>query len=253
VTQKSALIVGGSSGIGLAVVEQLLRRGWNVTAASNAPGPARSGEKAHQSAFVDVADEASVEQLIVDAVGQFGGLDGLVYSAGIQRYGSAVTTAASDWDQVLNVNLRGAFFAAKYAVPHLAARRGAIVNVSSVQALACQRDVAAYAASKGGLNALTRALALDHAEDGVRANVVCPGSVDTPMLRASAHLFDDGRGQDAVLAGWGKSHALGRIATADEVARVVAFLLSEDAAFVSGAEIVVDGGLTAGLAVRTDG
>jgi len=130
---------------------------------------------------------------------------------------------------------------------------GAIVHVSSVQGLACQTQAAAYATSKGGLNALTRSMALDFAKDRIRVNVVCPGAVDTPMLRASAAKFAGGRAVDDVLREWGASHPLGkgygRVCTAAEVAEVIAFLLSDRASFMTGAEIKVEGGLLARLGV----
>ena len=123
--------------------------------------------------------------------------------------------------------------------------------VSSVQALATQTDVAAYTATKGALNALARSMAIDEAAHGVRVNAVCPGSVDTPMLRHSAGLFSDGTpdGIELTVAGWGRSHPLGRVAQPSEVAEVICFLASPRASFVTGEDIRVDGGLLAGLAV----
>ena len=127
---------------------------------------------------------------------------------------------------------------------------GAIVNVSSVQGLACRANVAAYAASKGALNALTRAMALDHARDRIRVNAVCPGSVDTPMLRRSAELFASAGTLEATLADWVRAHPLGRIASAAEVAEVIAFPLSDRASFITGETVRGDGGLLAGVPVR---
>jgi NAD(P)-dependent dehydrogenase (short-subunit alcohol dehydrogenase family) len=154
----------------------------------------------------------------------------------------------------MDVNLTGAFLAAKAALPQLRERRGAIVLVSSVQAFVAQGGAAAYVTSKGAINAFARSLAIDEARFGVRANVVCPGSVDTPMLRTSARQSSDGTvaGEQARLAEWGKIHPLGRVARASEVGEVIAFLASERASFVTGASIPVDGGLTASVAVAVD-
>jgi NAD(P)-dependent dehydrogenase (short-subunit alcohol dehydrogenase family) len=127
---------------------------------------------------------------------------------------------------------------------------GSIVMVSSVQALACQNGVAAYAASKGTLEALVRAMAVDHAKDNVRVNSVMPGTVDTPMVRASAASFRSDAPVEEVLQEWGSFHPLQRVAQPEEVARVIAFLLSDEASFLTGSSYLVDGGLLAQLPVR---
>jgi NAD(P)-dependent dehydrogenase (short-subunit alcohol dehydrogenase family) len=147
------------------------------------------------------------------------------------------------------VNARGAFLAAKASIPRMS-RGGSIVIVSSVQAIACQDGVAAYAASKGTLEALTRAMALDHAKDNVRVNSVMPGTVDTPMVRASANLFRGDGPLEDVLQKWGSFHPMQRLAQPEEVARVIAFLLSDEASFLTGSSYRVDGGLLAQLPVR---
>jgi NAD(P)-dependent dehydrogenase (short-subunit alcohol dehydrogenase family) len=127
---------------------------------------------------------------------------------------------------------------------------GAIVLVSSVQALACQTGVAAYAASKGTLEALTRAMAVDHAKDNIRVNAVLPGTVDTPMVRSSAEMFRGNGSPERVLEQWGDSYPIARIAKPCEVATVISFLLSDEASFITGASYRVDGGLMAQLPVR---
>ena len=253
-----SIVMGGSTGIGLAAARCLARHGSAVELAANdeagvaaAVGQLRAdGHTAHGT----VLDAVSPEQIesFVAAVGtRHGRLSVLVNSAGIQRYGTAETTPVAVWDEVLDVNVRGMFLTVKHAVPLM--RRnggGAIVNVASAQATASQRNVVAYTASKGAIVAMTRAMAVDHASDGIRVNSVSPGSVDTPMLRQSAREAGD---EDTVIAQWGANHPLGRVGTPVEVADAILFLASPLSGFVTGTELRVDGGLLAAVAVPAPG
>ena len=193
-------------------------------------------------------DEAYAKALVE----RCGELDALVYSAGVQRYGTVETTEPETWDEVFAVNVRGAYLVARAAVPALRARGGgAIVIVSSVQATASQTGVAAYAASKGALSTLARAMALDHAGDGIRVNSVAPGSVDTPMLRWAADQLPRRPQQSTRWSPhWGRMHPLGRVAAPEEIAAAIAYLASDDASAVTGTELRVDGGLLASLPVE---
>lgn len=256
---RTVLVTGGAGGIGRATAELLAERGAAVAVTALTLDEARAVTDAIAAAggralpvAANVADAAAVAAAVERTVAEYGGLDTLVVSAGIQRYGTVADTDEATWDEVFAVNTKGAFLAARAAIPHL--RRstgGAIVVVSSVQGHATQTEVAAYTASKGALAALVRSIAVDEARYGVRANAVSPGSVDTPMLRHSAELFaGDGPGAVADLLGrWGASHPLGRIAQPREIAEVIAFLAGPRASFLTGADVPVEGGLLAAVGV----
>lgn len=245
---RVAVVTGGAKGIGGAAARALASDGMKVVIVdldgSSAQESAAAVEGSGGEAKVVEADVSSPEdarRAVDEAVSSFGRIDVLVNSAGIQRYGDVVETPEEVWDEVLGVNLKAMFLMAKHCVPHInTAGGGAIVNVASVQAFAAQRGVAAYSASKGGVIALTRAMAVDHAPD-IRVNCVCPGSVDTPMLReAAAKFFEEP--EDAIEQ-WGSMHPLGRMAQPEEVGQVISFLASPKASFMTGAAVLADGGL----------
>lgn len=253
---KVAVVAGGSSGIGRAVAEACVAHGAAVElAAIDSAGVAETERELRarggdvRGTVVDASQEASVRTLFADIAERRGQVDALVNSVGIQRYGTVETTSVETWDEVMAVNLRSMFLFDKHAVPLLRrAGGGAIVHVSSAQATASQANVVAYCASKGAVVAMTRAMAIDHAGEQIRVNVVLPGSVDTPMLRASAHGIDPDD-PESVIREWGRAHPLGRVGSPAEIAEVCVFLVSPLASFVTGAEIRVDGGVLAGVAL----
>lgn len=245
---KTVIVTGGALGIGQAVCEILAERGANVAIldwdekAGNetCENIKKSGGKVSFEK-VNVADFEAVEKAVKNARNTFGEINSLAVSAGIQRYGTAVSTDEKQWSEVLDVNLKGAWNAARAVIPFLQeSSGGTIVNVSSVQALASQQNVLAYTVSKHGLLGLTRSTAMDFAKDNIRANCVCPGTVDTPMLKWAASLDPN---PQSVYDACNAMHPLGRIAKPREIAEVVAFLAHESSSFVTGAIWTVDGGL----------
>lgn len=254
---RIALVTGGSSGIGRGAAIELARNGSAVAIHGRDLAEAESVAQlildfgGRAIAFAgEIQDEDQVRELVRNVVECFGGINTLVTSAGIQRYGSAVDTDVLTWDEVFNVNVKGAFLAAKYSLPYLReSPAGSIAIVASAQATATQPNVVAYTASKGALVSLARAMAVDEGPRGVRVNSISPGSVDTPMLRQSALALSDGSesGTEEILRNWGSSHPLGRIAEIKEIGEVISFITSPRASFLTGVDIRVDGGLAAKL------
>jgi len=246
-TGKTALVTGGAMGIGKAVALLLSERGADIAVVDkSAEIGIKTVEEIKQTgseavfinADVSVSDDAS--RAVEETIKRFGRIDIVSNNAGIQRYGTVESTPENEWDEVMNVNLKSVYLICRSAVPHLKKTKGCIVNMTSVQAFATQRNVAVYTTSKHALIGLTRSMALDFARDGIRVNCVAPGTTDTPMLKWAASLDQN---PEAVYEMCRQMHPLGRIASPKEVAEVAAFLASDKASFVTGAVYSVDGGL----------
>ncbi|MBN9237745.1 MULTISPECIES: SDR family NAD(P)-dependent oxidoreductase [Phyllobacteriaceae] len=251
---KSIVVTGGSLGMGLACARRFAAGGGKVLVVANDKASVDDAVKSigdHAAGFVgDVRSKDDMAAAVAMAVSHHGGVDVLACCAGIQRYGTVVDTPEEVWDDVLDINLKGIFLAAKFAIPEMKKRGGgAIVAISSVQAYASQAGVAAYTASKGAINALVRAMALDHAPDNITVNSVCPASIDTPMLHWAADIWKGDNTAEATLDAWGRGHPLGRVGKPAEVADLVAFLASDKARFITGADIKIDGGVLAKLGI----
>lgn len=251
-TGKVALITGGNSGIGRATALQFAGAGAKVLIAARRLDESRTvvseiesrGGDAHAVAC-DVTKSADCDAAVEACLNRFGGLDVLFNNAGIiYRDKSALDTTDEHWARTMAVNATGTFLLSRAAVAVMVARGGgAIVNNASYFGLVGGRGAAAYCASKGAVVLLTKAMALDHARDGVRINCVCAGSVDTPMLRGE---MEEMGGMATVLPLFEDKHPIGRIASPEEIAAAVLYLASDEAGFITGVALPVDGGLTAG-------
>jgi len=246
---KVVVVTGGASGIGLACCREFAQRraivvvvDLNEKAGRAAVKELRQlGGRAEFFSF-DVSKNVQVAGGVAKIAKKLGGIDILINNAGIQRYGTATTASEEDWDLVLNVNLKSAFLMSKYVIPEMIKRGGgAIVNMGSVQSGAAQTNSVHYVVSKHGILGLTRSLALDYAKQNIRANCVMPGAVDTPMIRWSASLTPD---PESTMAALDRIHMRGKMGKPEEVARVMVFLASDLASFITAAAISVDGGIT---------
>jgi meso-butanediol dehydrogenase/(S,S)-butanediol dehydrogenase/diacetyl reductase len=239
---RVVLITGASSGIGRATAERLAEEGArlflvDVAAQALEETAKRTRELGAETeiSHCDVSDAAAVDAAVGNAAQRFGSLHVLCNVAGILQFGHTHEFPRSDWSRVLSVNLDGVFFACQAAIPHLLETRGNIVNMASTAALAGSPWAAAYAASKGGVLALTRCLAIEYGKQGLRANAVCPGSITTPMT--GKFHFPDGADRKLVY----RMMPLDEFRGPETVASTVAFLASDDAAHINGVALRVDG------------
>jgi len=247
---KICVITGGGSGIGQATALCFAAEGAKVVVADINPNAAsetsRLIEKNGAAALavtVDVTQAASVQKMLHKAVEIFGRIDVLVNNAGLGFAATVEETDEADWDRLMAVNLKGVFLGCKYVVPIMRRQGGGvIVNTASVLALVGVQDRAAYCATKGGVAALTRAVALDHVRDGIRVNCVAPGSVETPYW---TDIFAKSNDVAALRKNLEQRHPMERLARPEEIAKAVLFLASDESSFCTGSTLVVDGGWAA--------
>lgn len=236
---KVALITGAGSGIGLATAKRITEEGGRVIAGILDESQ-RAGLGGLDGVILDVRSEEAWDAALVHVVQQYGGLDVLVNNAGISPTGTAEETSWQLWDDVMAINLKGTFIGCKKAIPLMRNRgEGAIVNLASINAIRGNNRLVAYAATKGGVMAMTMSLALDHIRDNIRVNCVCPATIETDMVRS---MLAEAPDLEAATRGITAKHPIGRMAQPEEVASTIAFLACSDASFMTGLAIPVDGG-----------
>ncbi len=251
---KVAVITGAGSGIGRIIAKALAGEGALVVAADinlesasqtlqtiKAEGGSGSAES------VDVADPASVQRLLQSVLASFSRVDILVNNAAIEIDKTIEHTTFEEWNREVGINLGGVFLCSKYFLPELRKTKGNIINISSVNGFFVEPNCAAYCATKGGIIALTKAMAIDHGREGIRVNCICPGYIDAGLAEG---YFQSQPDPKAARIAAGKLHALGRIGQPAEVGTVAAFLASDEASFMTGSIVVVDGGFGSGLPPR---
>lgn len=250
-------LVTGTSGIGRASARRLAQGGAKVLALGIDPkvnaemdAIAKAEGLAMETRLCDVSDDTQVAAAVADLIARHGRLDIIVNSAAVHPYGTVLTTDPATFARCMAVNVGSIYLTGRHGIPHMT-QGGAIVNIASVQGFNCQQNVAAYVATKGAIHALTRAMALDHADQRVRVNSISPGSVRTPLLSLAARTYGgEGVTEEEAFARFGAAHPIGRIGEAEEVADLVAYLASDKAGFITGSDFRIDGGLTAGIGVK---
>jgi NAD(P)-dependent dehydrogenase (short-subunit alcohol dehydrogenase family) len=250
---RIAIVTGGASGIGLACTRRLLEEGASVVLCDV---DAEAGQRAAADlaalglarvtfAHGDASSSADVRRVVDATLAAHGRIDILFNNAGYFEKGQVHEVSEEEWERAMAVNLRSVFLFSKYVVPGMLERgAGSIVHNASVAAMVGDVNAAAYCASKGGIGLLTRAMALDYAKRGIRVNAICCAQIDTPLFEREAAQYD--MSVEAFREVLDEQHPIGRIGRVDEVAAVVAFLASDDASFITGALIPIDGGYSAG-------
>jgi NAD(P)-dependent dehydrogenase (short-subunit alcohol dehydrogenase family) len=246
---RVALVTGSASGIGSACALRFAQEGATLVGFDTSAEAderwreaARLASAAH-AAVVDVRDEGSVAAAVEEVKRRFGRVDVLVNSAGVASGGPVHLVPVEEWERVIGINLKGTFLLCKHVLPlMMQQRRGSIVNIASIEGLEGSEGGSSYNASKGGVVVLTRNMAIDYARMGIRVNSICPGFIDTPMLRQVLDLPGLETYRERIV----EAHQLGRTGTPMEIANAALFLASDEASFVTGHALVVDGGFTAG-------
>jgi len=247
---KVAIVTGSSKGIGEGIAKVFVREGAKVvvTCRTQEAGEAMVKELLQangEAIFVrtDVTKSQDIQAMIRETLRVYGKLDIMVNNAGYHLSKSVEHTSEDEWEFIITTNLRSTFLCSKYAIPHLRRTKGTIINISSMVGVVGQPNAGAYSATKGGQIAMTKNMAIDLAPDGIRVNVICPGWIQTPLVEDWFGQQKDPAAARAYIYG---QHPLGRIGTIEECGQVAAFLASDEAAFVTGSVISVDGGITLG-------
>ncbi|MFO1060538.1 MAG: glucose 1-dehydrogenase [Dongiaceae bacterium] len=245
---KVAIVTGSASGIGKAAVERLAEEGAAVAVSDVDPAGAQVARDivaaGGRAIFVkaDVSRQRDAERLVAKTLQAFGRVDALVNNAGIRVSGRLHETSLEDWEKVMAVDLRGVYLCSRHALPEMLKQRsGSIVNISSVSGVSGDYGMAAYNAAKGGVTNLTRNMGIDYARDGIRVNAVCPGSIMTPLLEGAYNEI----GYRTASRKFNEAYPPGHVGEARDVAHLILFLVSDESRFINGANILIDGGITA--------
>lgn len=250
---KVVIITGAGKGIGRGMAEYFAQNQWVVILATRTDKEGilvqdTINEQGHQSFFIqtDVADEKSIKNMVSLVLEKYGRIDALINNAGITRFKPLLECSIEDWNELINIDLRGVFLCSKYVAQAMVTKKipGSIINISSNHAFRTLPDTEIYAAAKGGVNAMTRSMAISLGPYGIRANTICPGFTDTPHYQSWLAAKSDSQTIDEEIKAL---HAVGEITTPKDIAQLAFYLAGDESQKITGSEILIDGGLTARL------